>query len=770
MNADEHGYRFPLPAGPHPRSSAFIPAILLVCLPSAAAGAEPANLALGRKVTFAPAPNYALTARGGTDAADLTDGKLSTRKDDRLWFDAVAVGWSYAGLGQMAVDLGAVRNVGELAVRFQGGSPQAGVTVPCWIDVLASADGKAFCRVASCSRFREGDWRKFAVPADEGKPWVHTLRFGGLNVRARYVGVEIYGAGLSVSDEVRVLAGPAGAEYRDPDAGEPTAFTVTGPRMYFHKPVVPVPVNVNAPTPIGWIVPAGAEKARVTATIDLPDGVRFVGGRFGGTDLAGLTGEPTDGGAYRRHTFTFIAGKGNKVWRRVYLRAGGGAATPRPIRYRLEWPGGRTPLVEQPVRAVLVPAAPAPKRLMTGLGWWSLADTIAWPDALGAWRHAGLNTLPLFGRWTNFDDPNTAASIRRFREAGFAVMNIDSTFHQMLASVDRQGKGGPLRCQLAGGKTGEKLCPSCRGPLYEAELDRVASECVRCRASYLSCDIELWGWRGPTDAEKCTRCRADFERSGAKDWAAWRLAKGEQMWGDLAGRIRAACAKAGIEPPELGVYDFRPGHSYQEFWPFDRLYPRLMGNSQVSTYTPLYPYHLGLIGDEARADRAKLPRSDVLPWITPGDAGTFPAEAFTCALLECFANGSRGVHFWSGRIWDAEGLAGLAEAIRIVAPVEDVIVNGKLVAGVTCEPAARISGMRRGDGMFLLIADYLAQGPRRATVTLPTPVACTVVDLRTNKDIARLRPPQRSFEVTVGAMLPAAVHVRPQAEASPAGP
>ncbi len=720
------------------------------------AASETRNLALGKKVLFAPAPNYALTARGGTDAADLTDGQLSPRKDSRLWFDSAAVGWSYAGLAQMAVDLGRPADVGEVAMRWQGGSPQAGVTVPCWVDVLASEDGRRYYRVGSCSRFRPGDWRKLAIPPDEGEAWVHRLRFGDVNVRARYIGVEIYSAGLSVSDELEVLAAAAGAKC--PSAalrGEPSAFTVTAPRMYFHKPVVHVPANVTAPTPIGWIVPAGREKTRVAATIDLPRGVRFVGGRFGGTDLAEAKGKPIEGGAYSRYTFSFHAGKGNKAWRRVYLA--GGEPRGGSIRHRLAWQGGGTGLIEQPIRVVNVPRSPQPKRLMTGLGWWSLRDTMDWPGALEAWRHLGLNTLPLFARWTKLDDPNAAATIQRFRRAGFKVMNIDSTFHHMVARAGK--RKGELMCRFADGTAGQKLCPSYRGELYEAELDRVARECAAARADRLSCDIELWGWRGPVDCEKCTRCRADFARSGAKDWKQWRLAKGEEMWRDLAERVRDACKQAGLKPPELGVYDFRPGHSYQYFWPFDRLYPKYMANSQVSTYTPLYPYHLGLIGDEARLDRSRLPRSDVLPWITPGDAGSFPGEMFTWAVLECFANGSRGVHFWSGRVWDAETLAAFGRAIRIAAPVEDTIVDGELVGGVKCSPAMRVSGMRRGDDMFLLIADYASPRTGKVAVTLPAGPARRIVDLETGKEIARLKPSERSFSVPLQNERAKAIHV-----------
>jgi len=708
-------------------------------------------------VDFAPAPNYRLTARGDSDPLDLTDGQRSSRKDSRLWFDAKAVGWSYAGLAQLAVDLGAEADVGEVAIRFQGGAPQAGVCFPGWVDLLASADGIRYFRIASYSKWTPGDKHRYGVPRNEGKAWVHKLRFRDANVRARYIGLSFYTAGLTVADELWVMAGPQGARYRPPTEGELTDFSVASPRMHFHKPVVYVPTNLNAPTPVGLILPPGSKKQHVTAVLDLPRGVSLAGGSLGGVRVADAKREGTEGGCFTRYVLALDAGGSNKAWGRLYLRSRWYDDRLGVLRHQLRWEGGASPLVEQPIRAIRIEPAPRPKRLRTGLGWWSLGATMAWPDALDAFQTLGFNTLPLFARWTKLDEPEVAATLARFRAAGFKLQSIDSIFHHMVASAGKQK--GELRCQLADGTQGTRLCPSYRGPLYRAEIDRVASECVRARVDYVDFDIELWNWRGPVDAPKCSRCQADFKRSGAKDWPTWQLAKGLEIWQHVAARIRAATKQAGLPEPELGVYDWRAGRSYQFFWPFDRLYPKLLASSQVSTYTPYEPYHLALIGDEARADRQKLPRSDVIPWLTPGDAGTFPGEMFTWALLECFANGSRGVNFWSGRVWDAETLAAYARAIRMVAPVENTIVDGQLVEGVRCEPAMRISGMRRGDDLFLLIADYHRREPRAVTVELPITKAATVVDLATGRPLARLAAGERRFTLAFDGELAKALHI-----------
>ena len=53
---------------------------------------EGENLARGKEAVFSITPNYRLT-HDHHDAFDLTDGQLTSRKDDRMWFRKGAVGW-----------------------------------------------------------------------------------------------------------------------------------------------------------------------------------------------------------------------------------------------------------------------------------------------------------------------------------------------------------------------------------------------------------------------------------------------------------------------------------------------------------------------------------------------------------------------------------------------------------------------------------------------------------------------------------------------------
>lgn len=737
----------------------FIGTLVLLLSFAQIASGDSENLALGKEVQLSPASNYLLTAKGSTDAYDLTDGRLSQRQDDKIWFDSGAVGFSYPGLVQLALDLGQEADIAEVAIRFQGGSPQAGISVPCWVDLVASHDGKQYYRVASYSRWTPGDRGKFHVPPDKGEPWLHKLRFENTNIRARYIGLSFYGTGLSVSDELWVIAGPKEARYKKVSNSAPVDFSVTSARMYFHKPIIYIPMNIDAPTPIGLIVPPAAAGAQTTVEIELPKKVCFTGGFIGRQSTTETQGVTSPDGQGMRYRFDFTSDKSNKTWSRVYLRSELSDGQSSTIRYRLHGKSEKSPWISQEILSIRIPPVEAPKRLMTGLGWWSFSDTLAWPNALEAYQNLGFNTLPLFARYTNLGDRKTQETLDEFRSAGFKILNIDSPFHHM---VNKAGKRkAEIVCQFDDGTRSERLCPSYRGDLYRLEIERVARESLKCKADYLTCDIELWSWRGPLDSRKCVRCIADKAASKAKTWEAWQEEKGFQMWQDLASAVKEHAAEAGVSLPEMGAYDFRPGAAYQSAWPFDRLYPGLMGSSQVSTYTPLYPYHLGLIGDEVRADRAKLPRSDVMPWITPGDAGVFPGEAFTWALLECFANGARGVYFWSGRLWDAETLAAYADAIRMASCVEQIICDGDIISGIHADPPMRISGMTYDGETFLLVADYGKSTQGNVTITLSSPIMARVIDLSSSSVIAETDRDGRTFTIRFDRERAKALHLQP---------
>jgi len=328
------------------------PFVLSIAVGCVAANASE-NLALGKPVCFAPAPDYHLTAQGGTDATDLTDDKLTTRPDKHLWFDRSCVGWSYPGLVQLSVDLGKPEPIGEVAIRFQGGSPQAGIAFPGWVDLVASLDGKVFYRVASYSKWTPGDRAKYGIPREAGQGWVHQLVFPNANVIARHVGLSFYGSGLNVADELYVMHGNA-AKARQPDQlGEPVPFATTGISVYWHKPALMYSRNVVTGNPVGLLVAPEFERQPFEVVLDLPKGLDLLAGGFGKSQDGPVTKARV--GDMTRCVFKLKGMTSSKAAGHLYFSGDWPPGQRGQIRYRTRWANGSTPDCGIGVTAIEIP-------------------------------------------------------------------------------------------------------------------------------------------------------------------------------------------------------------------------------------------------------------------------------------------------------------------------------------------------------------------------------------------------------------------------------
>jgi len=89
--------------------------------------------------------------------------------------------------------------------------------------------------------------------------------------------------------------------------------------------------------------------------------------------------------------------------------------------------------------------------------------------------------------------------------------------------------------------------------------------------------------------------------------------------------------------------------------------------------------------------------------------------------------------------------------------------DAEMLAGVTAEPAIRISGLRRGNRVLLLVADYWKPpGTKSVKVTVPVEVESRVIDLDTSRDVALVKPGQNSFTVDLDRELARVFQVRPK--------
>ena len=398
------------------------------------------NLALHKSVAFLPAPATFYTAAGGADATDLTDGK--TIIHSYLCGSQNSVEWTYPGRVNLAVDLGAVQPIDEIAMRFQGGSL---IWPPGWVEAMVSdGPGQPYYKVAELSRWTPGDYQKYG---NGGTDWAFRLRFQNLKTRGRFVGIRFYGAAYACSDQLYVFKGGNDPNAVVHDPATITDFTVTDAQMYFHKPAVYVTDNIVTPLPIGCVTAPSSSAKPMSVSLTLPAGTVVAGGTLGGVPVSSAAVKSA--GQTTEYTWNFLSSgvADPKVFARLYVSGSASAGAAPQLSYQLSWGSYASPAITVPIQIVDVPPAPViPRRLMLGLSWWSISDTELWPDWDQAFRSIGFNTISAVNALWYSNSTTVPAFVAQARDAGYKMQLIDSTFSPELTANQTE-----VYCQFADG-------------------------------------------------------------------------------------------------------------------------------------------------------------------------------------------------------------------------------------------------------------------------------------------------------------------------------
>jgi len=168
------------------------------------------NLAQGIKVRLIPRPDYKLTTDEG-DVTDLTDGKITGRKDDRIWFDKNAVGYHGGDHAMVVMDLGGVKPVDHVAVRALGGSVK-GFKYPASFEVLISKDAEKWYSASVQTKLQpaeadQADFRTIYYYSEEMPKLTAAMKPFYLPVQAdaRYLIVRVTMDMFFFSDEIAVI-------------------------------------------------------------------------------------------------------------------------------------------------------------------------------------------------------------------------------------------------------------------------------------------------------------------------------------------------------------------------------------------------------------------------------------------------------------------------------------------------------------------------------------------------------------------------------------
>jgi hypothetical protein len=708
---------------------------------------EPLNLAAGHRVMFLPQPNYAITSDGHDDT-DLTDGRLSSRLDQRLWMDPAAVGWCYTPCIRAAVDLGEPKCISRVKLHLMGGGATDGADFPTWARLTASENGMEWFEL---DRFDGGGPTPAGMdplPPSSGEAWTRWLLLAKQPFRARYVGVELGGTGFTCMDEFQIM-GCATSEVPDPAAlsGRACQYAIAAPSVSFMKQSLHGATDVFLPQPfqVLGVTSAGNRMLRLRASF--PRDLEFGGLVAGGRSMQVTSREVTSSGRISVTAELPLEGGGlpSNLYCQIFVRRPTAGIEPAELRIWVDGQDERY-AATVPISFHELPArGPLTAGFMTTLGWYPLALLQHWPQRLTALQRLGINTASMFANEVELGG-NLPAMLGDARAAGFEIAMVDSPWHVLL----ERARGDPEpRCQVTGGI---QYCLSYDGPRLETEMRRISLAASVIQPNYYFADIELWPTSGPSESKLCERCRRARSIEPSTILDQWYLDRGTRLWNALSDSLKSASHDKAIS---LGAYDFRAGFVYQGVWPVDRLLREgALQSVQPSYYSGLLPRDIRLVGDLARDQaqtlRRAFPGASCYVWLTPGDAGAVTRESMRCAIMACFAGGARGVLFWTQGCWDGEGLLGLSDALSTIAPVREVLQRG-IPHGVSCaDKSVSAAAWRLGDQLMIHVGRYGAPEGGTVDFELEVPKASEVHDCSSGRVVAEAGPGRVQITVNLG--------------------
>jgi len=148
------------------------------------------------------------------------------------------------------------------------------------------------------------------------------------------------------------------------------------------------------------------------------------------------------------------------------------------------------------------------------------------------------------------------------------------------------------------------------------------------------------------------------------------------------------------------------------------------------------------------------PDCPIIGWVSPGTLnweGEAPPGRYFDALMELFCNGAIGAAYYTPWNLSPGDLLAQSQAVRIMAPVEDLLANCTLcdTQGWISGDTGSVSAVQSGDERLVLVADYHHLGDTAVTVKLPVTKPVAVVDLMTGEKVAQLTPERNELRVKI---------------------
>lgn len=507
---------------------------------------------------------------------------------------------------------------------------------------------------------------------------------------------------------------------------------------------------------------------KVSIVVEAPTGIELMAPLGYNAKYEEAAKQSIDGGKYIRYTV-------DNCFRKVtfFAKTDWEPGTKGKIYYYAKWDGGQQEKQEIPVVALKITQAPLPKKLITNMGWMSARVHGRWPEFYETLKHVGINTV-----CSNSVDTNNLDLVKKTtaiaRENNMFYATNYSPFGGFMRKDIENNKDA--RAVSLYNKVSDKwLCPSNRGEVFQNEVER-ATRCGDAGVSMLWLDCEFWGGANYCFCPHCLSRFKEFMSSNysemkyfaptefmknsekypayAKAWNEFIVLLGDEMYAAIADKLKTRLKESGMSsgPYQIGTYGAMPGKIYSHFFLLDSLLKKgILNIAQPSAYTAGDALR---VTDTIKAVRTLTGKSNIVSWLSAGydiNSECSPEE-FRYSILENFLNGAGGFTLYTWLGCDAADMKEMAEALRIVVPVEDIVVDGKVISGLTSSnKKVKICGLAKGSEKLILLSEYFDSSDTPVSFSVTTDEAGKVVDMRTGKVIAELQKGENTIEAVIPA-------------------
>ncbi len=723
------------------------------------------ELARDKEVQFFPKPNYRLTT-DQNDAFDLTDGRLSAREDDRIWFNKDAVGW-YSGVGTtsgvlMVVDLGTPQPVGQIAVRMLGGGEQISLIFPSDIEFLASDDNRQYAVLQSMVKLNpaeaeQADFKTAFYLPEEGKAYMASIVCRE-PVRARYIALRIKPQASLFIDQISVLKASAGIEIKSLAAYSQTHVYTDGvvvtPR---HNPMV-VTTNIATPNWLNIQNNTGLDpaKEKIGFRLELPQGLKLLPR----TSLAFKeVASPHPGTTAYEFGYDGKNRSGSigPLW--IEKESKGNLPAQASVKLTGIIQGQDSHSIETPLQMVAIPEVPAFSGLDVSLAWMNDGVQLKWPNFLRDFRKMGFGYVSTFPRYFGKDKAGqwdeTAQKrldfLKQAKEAGYKIVYDESPFHVMWNKVQVDLKAKRISEEEAeqlftqhNGKRGSRMNILYRGKYFQNEIKRIAGLAALVQPDHVYYDIEWWPPH-VIDSKTDPRVVAAWKQSG-KDWDGFVTDIGTQVLGEMVKAMREAVPQKKIT---VGLYNSDPKNKiYNSIFQFDKIYPGIVDLAQPSLYVQGRAKN---VAERIGFDYNAMQNRDIIPWLSAGTYGEFDPKWMEPMVLEAILNGSRGVtYYWFGD-FDPMDFYYHSKALAALAPHEKLLQNGKPLSYRGDNAALSYAALASESEALVLVGNYGNSANTKVNLPLPIKSARKVTvdgkSVAVNGDLVSMDIPPGEFRL-----------------------